>query len=293
MTILAYFHWNPTRALLPFDLPLLGRPIQWYGFFFALGFACSIYAFRALLSQYMLLRSGSKDLSQAISIAKLVLDRSLILFGLGMLIGARLFDILFYQGLDMYFNNPLGILKIWEGGLASHGGALGLLAAGLYLVKKQRVPFSFITLIDILFPASLIAAFWIRIGNFFNQEILGHITTLPWGVIFGDAVDGGSFFPRHPVQLYEALFYLLGFVVFFILGKKSPLLKYKGLSTSLLFILIFGFRFMIEFLKTEQSSIPIHSSLTMGQLLSLPLLVLGCFMLFRVYVRNFYLRKVI
>jgi prolipoprotein diacylglyceryltransferase len=124
------------------------------------------------------------------------------------------------------------------------------------------------------------AAFFIRIGNFINQEILGTPTTVPWAVVFGHPADGRASLPRHPVQLYEALFYLAMFVFLMVSRKKWRKWK-EGRALGLFLALIFGFRFYIEFFKEEQSWHLAGSYLTMGQWLSIPFFLVGLILFLR------------
>ncbi len=132
-----------------------------------------------------------------------------------------------------------------------------------------------------MIPTALAAVF-IRIGNFFNQEILGTPTDLPWGVLFLHPADGGAIVPRHPAQLYEALWYLVTFAILMVYWHGRPPFKVAGRLTGLFLILVFGFRFLIEFLKVEQSVyLSSTSLLTMGQWLSLPFVLLGIYLFLR------------
>ena len=263
--MLGYLYWDPNPALLPFRLPLLGRPILWYGFLFALGFFVAYWILRYLLRSFC-----SKPE------AKKVAERFTFYAMLGTIIGARLGDVLFYQSWSKTAKDPLSIIKVWEGGLASHGGAIGILIALYVLYLRLHKQFSYLRLLDLVVVPTAFVAVCIRIGNFINQEILGTVSSVPWAVIFAHPADGSLPIPRHPVQLYEAGFYLLTFGVLMLLWKKWRL--QDGKIAGLFFVLIFGFRFIIEFFKEEQSSL-IHTTLTMGQYLSIPLIALGCFLL--------------
>jgi prolipoprotein diacylglyceryl transferase len=215
------------------------------------------------------------------TLASLFADRITWFIVLGTIIGARLGHVLFYDW-DYYSSNPLEILMIRKGGLASHGGTLGIMLALVLFLRWNRSRFpemTFIKLIDILVIPTSIAVCFIRIANFFNQEILGNPTDKPWGVIFGHAADGTAPIPRHPVQLYEAFAYLFTFIVLYTLWKvKGSCLK-TGTLSGLFFILVFGSRFFLEFLKEPQS--PIDSlGLQMGQYLSIPFILFGVALLF-------------
>ena len=271
---IAYFFWDPQRAMLPFNLPLLGRPLLWYGFFFSLGFFLGYFIFLYLLKKIPSLKTHAKIIAEKVTFYLIV----------GVLVGARLGDLLFYQrGLDL-IKDPFIVVKIWEGGLASHGGALGALIAVWILARRLSLQYpilKFTSLLDLLvIPTGLVAA-CIRVGNFFNQEILGKPTDLFFGVIFGHPADGSRPIPRHPVQLYEAIFYLALFALTFTLWKKVASMRTRGRMSALFLILIFTFRFLIEFLKEEQSAwLESTAFLTMGQWLSLPFIFLGLYFFF-------------
>lgn len=259
--------WDPPKEIFSWNLPLLGRPILWYGFLFALGFSLAY-----LLVRYFLRFEERRGFM-------LELLSTVIL--VGMLLGARIADLIFYQGIGRLLRSPWEIFTVWEGGLSSHGGILGI-CIGLWwasrVLRKEKIPYSFIDLLDLLAAPSALAGAFIRIGNFFNQEILGTVTTLPWGVWFLHPADGSPPLCRHPVQLYEALFYLsisLGYAL--VRGK----LWTNGRLIALFFTLIFAFRFLIEFLKEEQSIyLKDGSLLTMGQWLSLPFIFGSLFFFF-------------
>ncbi|MCE5317816.1 MAG: prolipoprotein diacylglyceryl transferase [Parachlamydia sp.] len=196
---------------------------------------------------------------------------------LGTLIGARLGHVFFYDW-PFYQDRPLDIFKIWQGGLASHGGVLGVMIGGLLYRQSIAWQFPSLTLValtDICVIPSGIVAFCIRMGNFFNQEILGPPTTVPWAVVFGHPLEGGAPVPRHPTQLYEALAYLAIFSLLYFLWTRRPALWRPGFLSGLFFILLFSSRFLLEFIKETQSHVIDESYLQMGQLLSLPFIALG------------------
>ncbi len=278
-------YWDPHREMFSFNIPFLNRPILWYGFFFALGF------FIAYLTTLFLLRGYFKEnpkeaagLSNKMA-AHTIVEKITLYIVLGTVIGARLGDVLFYQDLSEYLTHPLDIFKVWEGGLASHGGVMGVMV-GIYLsarsLKKKFPTFSWVRILDFLAIPACFAGTCIRVGNFFNQEVLGKTTTLPWGIVFGHPVDGGPITPRHPAQLYEATFYLLLAAFLYLIWEKSSFIRKTGKLTGLFFILFFAFRFSIEFLKVEQSVyLEGEGSLLMGQLLSIPFILFGSYLLFR------------
>lgn len=200
---------------------------------------------------------------------------------MGTIIGARLGAVFLYDW--QYFRqNPIEIFKVWQGGLASHGGVVGVMLA-LYLYAKyiqQWIPqLTFLNLLDFVAIPSALTACFIRLGNFMNQEIVGTPTNLPWGVVFGHPTEAVAFVPRHPVQLYEAGAYLVTFFILWRLWKNQPPNKKPGTLIGVLFILIFGSRLILEFWKTTQESILNSSFLQMGQILSIPFIILGIFFL--------------
>ncbi len=273
-----YIYWNPAREILPFNIPLLDRPILWYGFFFALGFLLGFKVFQALLTQFLDAYHVSKK-----EIAKIAEKASLYVI-LGTIIGARLGDVLFYQSPSNYVYNPLEIIKFWEGGLSSHGGVIGILIALFILCRrlKNKYPMlTWIALLDLLCIPALLAGGFIRIGNFFNQEILGTVTSLPWAVIFGNPADGCAILPRHPAQLYEAFFYFTFFALLWMLRSKNDKIFLLGKTSGLFFIGTFVFRFLVEFVKAPQSALVASAAvIDMGQWLSLPMILLGAILFF-------------
>ncbi len=191
-----------------------------------------------------------------------------------MIVGARLGHVFFYEW--AYFKeHPLEILFTWEGGLSSHGGGIGVLLGLLLFWKnpKRGLPnVSFRKLLDILCVATSFVAASIRLGNFFNQEILGKPSDLPFAVWFGHPADPHAAMPCHPVQLYEALFYLTTCILLYNLKLK------EGKVAGLFFILVFTFRFFIEYLKLPQG-IYDGGVVNMGQLLSVPFILFGVYLL--------------
>jgi prolipoprotein diacylglyceryl transferase len=190
-------------------------------------------------------------------------------------VGLRLGHCLFYDA-AYYLSHPVEILKIWEGGLASHGAAIGLLI-GLYLFCR-KYKMRFLWLIDRIAIVVALTGFFIRLGNLLNSEIYGIATSLPWGFVF---VRRGEIFPKHPTQIYEALAYLLiFFLLYFIYRKKNALINKNGWLVGLFFTLVFGFRFIIEFIKEPQVEFEKNLLLDMGQWLSIPFVIIGVFLMY-------------
>ncbi|MCK5809563.1 MAG: prolipoprotein diacylglyceryl transferase [Cocleimonas sp.] len=250
-----YLTWNIDPVLATLG-PL---KVHWYGLLFALGF---IIGFQIM--QWIFKREN-KNIED--------LDKLLWFLLIGVIIGARLAHVVFYDP-SYYFSDPIKILKIWEGGLASHGGAVGALI-GLYLFKRNT-EYSYLWLLDRLaIPTALLATF-IRTGNFFNSEILGVQTTVPWAVVF-ERVD---LLPRHPAQAYEALSYLFIFIVLFSLYKTSKIKDKSGMLFGILLSFVFIARLLIEFIKTKQAAYNSDLWLSTGQLLSIPFILVGLLLVF-------------
>ncbi|MDQ2076267.1 prolipoprotein diacylglyceryl transferase, partial [Marinimicrobium sp. ABcell2] len=191
----------------------------------------------------------------------------------GAIAGARLVHCLFYDP-HYYLSDPLAILRIWEGGLASHGGAGGILL-GLWLgARTLRPKVSFLWLIDRASIPAALGAVFVRIANFLNSEIVGIPTMSGWGVIF-EAVDG---LPRHPAQLYEAAAYLITcfilLTIYWRLRQRTP----HGLLFAIFLVLVFTARIFVEFYKVPQAAYESGQFFSVGQLLSLPFVVFGLVM---------------
>ncbi|MDX1519470.1 MAG: prolipoprotein diacylglyceryl transferase [Gammaproteobacteria bacterium] len=193
---------------------------------------------------------------------------------IGIIIGGRLGSVLFYN-LPYYLEHPLDILKIWQGGMAFHGGLLGVILA--VWIYTKHIGKSFFAATDLMAPMVPIGLGAGRIGNFINGELWGRITDMPWGMVFPQASPPGV--PRHPTQLYEA--FLEGLVLFIILwwfsSRPRPLMSVSGL-----FLLLYGlFRFGVEFFREPDAHIGYLAFdwLTMGQVLSMPMMLLGGYLL--------------
>lgn len=264
--------------MFDFQLPFLNRPILWYGFLFAFGFFLGyLFLLKSLRHNFPF----SKTFSSRTAFAEKLTLYTMI----GTLIGARLGDLIFYQNIKQVISHPILLIAVWEGGLASHGGALGILVALFLFAKKYKI--SFWAVVDrVVIPASLAGA-CIRVGNFFNQEILGIPTDLPWGVLFLHPADGGVIIPRHPVQLYEALGYLAIFLLLNSIARAEVWWKRTGGLTGIFLVAVFSFRCLVEGVKVEQS-VWIHPSsfFTMGQWLSLPFIFVGGLLWWRAFKKR-------
>lgn len=249
-------HWNAD----PIAVSIGPLSIHWYGLLFAAAFLAGV-----RIMGRMFAREG-RDRSD--------LDSLLGFVVIGALVGARLGHCLLYDP-AYYLSNPLDILKIWEGGLASHGGVVGILVAVWAFARKGKYPFWWL-LDRIAVPAALGGAF-IRIGNFMNSEIVGMPTIASWAVIF-ERVDD---LPRHPVQLYEAAAYLMIFTILFSTWQVKGARSRQGLLAGIFLTLVFAARFALEFFKTPQAAYEAGFVLTVGQWLSVPCILAGLWLVVR------------
>ncbi|MFN0065052.1 MAG: prolipoprotein diacylglyceryl transferase [Chlamydiales bacterium] len=285
MECLAYLVWDPSRVC--FKIPFIGYPITWYGCLFALGFMLGHIVVRHVLTAAF--QTPERTFSDAKERASSLLDRFGILGALSAVIGARIGYILFY-GLPEYIAHPIEIFKVWEGGLASHGAALFVLVAIIYFVRRQKRHFpelTFLFLLDALTIAATLAGGCIRIGNFINQEITGITTSLPWAVVFLHPMDNVAGVPLHPVQLYESLFYFVLFVALYTIWRARGKEIGSGFISGCFFLLLFTFRFCVEFIKIHQGHLlGAGSALRMGQCLSIPFVILGAVLVVRAWLTN-------
>ncbi len=197
---------------------------------------------------------------------------------LGVVLGGRIGYILFYN-LPSYADNPLAVLKVWQGGMSFHGGLIGVLLAMAWFGRKTGK--SFFTVTDFLAPVVPLGLLAGRIGNFINAELWGAPSDLPWAMIFPGARAGGI--PRHPSMLYEALLEgLLLFIILWVFSSKSR----PARAVSGLFMLGYGcFRFLVEFVRVPDAQLGYLALdwLTMGMILSMPMIVIGLWLMVLAY----------
>ncbi len=254
--------WNVSPEIIDFGF----LKLRWYGLMFLAGFTIGLRIMR-----WMFKREG-RDAS--------VLDSLLMHMVTGTIIGSRLGHCLFYDP-SYYFSNPLKIFAIWEGGLASHGGAIGVLIACAIFARKNP-KFSFLWIMDRIAVVTVLTGSFIRIGNLMNSEILGRPTDVPWAFIF-TRVDQ---VPRHPAQLYESLSYLIIFTISILTYRFYSKGKNTGLLFSLVTGLIFFSRFFIEFYKENQEAFEKGMILNMGQILSIPFVLVSLWLFIRAQRRK-------
>jgi len=223
------------------------------------------------------------------------LDKLVLYVVIATIVGARLGHVLFYGPYwdfthpngyvePGYFSHPLSIFKVWEGGLASHGGAIAiLLALILYSKKVSKKPLMWI--LDRIVAPIAIAACFIRLGNLVNHEIVGDPTSLPWAFSFKQYYNADlkayDPTPRHPAQLYEALSYITLFFFLMFLYWKKQAWKRPGILFGTFLIGLFGARFFIEFVKLGQAARDSDLVINTGQWLSIPFVIAGVVILFR------------
>jgi len=258
MDILAFIHWNVSPEIFALG-PI---HVRWYGLLFAIGF----------LFGY---NQGEKMFKHE-NIDPKWLESLFIYLIVATIVGARLGHVFFYGWKD-YSQHPIEILYIWQGGLASHGGVLGIIVAMIIWSKKVSKR-SILWVLDRVVVPSVFVAALIRFGNLMNSEIYGMQTSMPWGFIFE---RNHEIIPKHPTQIYEALSYLCTFGVLYYMYWKTKAKEYQGLLVGVFFIMVFTARFLVEFIKEIQEPFEATMSLNMGQLLSIPFIITGIVLVVR------------
>lgn len=294
--MLQYIIWDVSPEI--FDLGFIAP--RWYGLLFASGFIIGQY----LMTWFFKMESRTlKDI-----------DNLLVYMVVATVIGARLGHCLFYEP-QYYLSHPLDILKVWEGGLASHGATVGiLLSIYLFAYKRENIArffnktpilnlfssanknepvvsqekYTWLYLLDRLVITIALGGAFIRLGNLMNSEIVGLPTNMPWGFVFKRLYTSQGYpedFARHPSQLYEAIFcfLLFGFLLLMYLKFKQhlPSGRIFGWFVTLLFIQ----RILVEFTKENQVEFENALMLNMGQILSIPMVLAGIYVLYRSYTK--------
>ena len=246
--------------------------LRWYALAYVAGIILGwLYGVRLIKSQ-TIWRGGTPPITQQQA------DDLILWITLGIILGGRLGYVLFYRP-DLIWRAPLEILQLWNGGMAFHGGALGVIVAVSIYAWRQKV--DLLRLGDLVAPCVPFGLFFGRIANFINGELWGRPTELPWGIIFPTAPDA---LPRHPSQLYEAA--LEGLVLFLILRwatHGAKLLPQRGMVAGL-FLFFYGvFRIAVEFLREPDQHMPeaLREFMTMGMLLSIPMVLAGLWLIWR------------
>ncbi len=242
--------------------------LRWYGLLFALGFLLGFYIVRR-----MFLAEGAPEAW---------LDKCFMAMVLGAVLGARLGHVFFYDW-DYYSQHPGEILAVWEGGLASHGGAIGIILA-LWWYSAAVTKKSILWILDKVVVPTALAGCFIRFGNLMNSEIIGTASDAPWAFLFVNAHPASlADVPRHPVQIYESVSYLFSFGLLYWTYWYTSRRQKTGYLFGLFLVLIFGFRILMEAFKESQGGIEsaFGSLLSTGQLLSIPFVLTGLYFMFR------------
>ena len=271
--MLNYITWNVDPELFSIG-PLT---VRWYGLLWAVGI------WLALIIVQRIFKHEKHPESWV--------DKLFIYTVLGTIVGARLGHCFFYEWKELaepvtflgisfkygnhYLTHPWELLYIWRGGLASHGGAIGILIA-MYYYNKNVSKKGYIWIFDRLVIGVALAGASIRLGNLMNSEIYGTATTLPWGFIF---VRDGQTEPMHPTQIYEMIYCLVTFAVTYWLYYKKEAYKKTGLIFGVFLLGIFGTRFLLEFIKLNQEAFESGMILNMGQILSVPFIIWGIWLI--------------
>lgn len=287
---LLFIEWDMNPSVVPsWNMP------RWYGIMWALGF----YLGYAILGR--IYKSENRPAAW--------LDKSFIYVLVAGIVGARLGHCLFYDG-GHYLKNPIEILYIWEGGLASHGGAFGVILA-VYFLNRKHIHKGMLWILDRLVVPTALAGGLIRLGNLFNHEIVGKPTTASWGFKFlrndispetameitkkADVSDAyaaiasnpeyayvwDSIPARYPAQLLEAIICFLVFGLLLYLFWKTNASRLNGFLLGVFFVTVFGSRFLIEYIKEDQAAFEAGMPLNMGQILSIPLILFGIYLVAR------------
>lgn len=243
--------------------------IRWYGISYVIAFICMLF-----LGFYKISRAKNKGYPEVFKDNEEYSD--LIFYGaLGVIIGARVGEFLFYQH-EVLFKNPLDIFKIWQGGMSFHGGLIGVIVAFILFSKSKNK--NFFDLTDFVAPMVPIGLGLGRLANFINGELWGRVTDISWGMVFPYA----GVLPRHPSQLYE--FFLEGVLLFTILWTYSLKIRPR-IAVSGMFLFFYGiFRFLVEFFREPDGMV--FDIISTGQFLSLPMILVGGFMIYHAYTQN-------
>ncbi|MGE0078421.1 MAG: prolipoprotein diacylglyceryl transferase [Bacteroidales bacterium] len=259
--MLAYIPWN----IDPEIFRLGPFAVRYYGLMWAIAFYLGYIVFNKFVK-----REG---------LSAEFLDSLTMYMVIGTVIGARLGHCFFYEP-AYYLSHPFEIIKIWKGGLASHGAAIGILISLYLFARKHKVPMIYV--VDRVVITVALGGAFIRLGNLMNSEIYGVETTLPWGFIFQ---QNNEIFPKHPTQLYEALSYFLIFFILYFYYRKHEGKTKTGFIFGVFLILLFAARFLIEYVKEPQVEFEKTMALNMGQWLSVPFILAGVFFVAYSYMK--------
>ena len=244
------------------NLSLFGNEVRWYGLMWAIGFMVGYEVIRRIFRN-----DGYKDD---------VADNFFRYMLIGTVIGARLGHCFFYDW-DYYSKHLIEVLYVHQGGLSSHGGAIGIFTVMFYFSRKV-VKQSFYWMMDRVVIPTAICGCCIRFGNLMNSEIYGIPTDLPWGFIF---VRDGQTVPCHPTQIYEMLYCIVAFITTLYMYWKTNAKQREGFIFGVFLVIVFLSRILIEFIKNNQSDFEQDMLFNMGQWLSLPLVIWGVYLIYK------------
>lgn len=243
-----------------------GFSVAYYGLMWVLAFACGIYFFGKIV--------GNEKLKPALT------DSAFMYMFIATVVGARLGHCLFYEP-GYYFEHPWQILNLRMGGLASHGAAFGMVIGIWLWTRKWKIPMMW--MFDRIGIVIAIGGAFIRLGNLFNSEIYGTATEMPWGFVF---VRSGETTAMHPTQIYEALCYLVIFFILMHMYYRTKLANQRGVMFGSFLIMLFGVRFLIESIKQVQEAWEASMVLNMGQILSIPFILAGIWVIIWAFRRD-------
>lgn len=254
--------WDMNPEVFPALFENLPIHPRWYGLLFAFAFLAGFKIEEKIFAHEKLKQEWVDSLFMYVLV--------------GTILGARLGHVFFY-GWDYYSQNLLSIFKIWEGGLASHGAVIGvILSLWIWSKKVSKKPLLWAldrTVLAMVFGGSLV-----RLGNFFNSEIIGKPSDLPWAV---DFIRLNNHVPSHPAQLYESIAYMITFVILYFAYWKHNKGQQQGYLFGMFMVLVFGFRFIVEFFKENQEAFENDLILNMGQMLSIPVVLIGAYFILK------------
>ena len=258
----AHITWDVSPVIV--DLGFIA--LRWYGLLFALGFLIGLFIVRKMF--------------QAENAPEEWLDKAFIYVVIGGVVGARLGHVFFYDW-DYYSTHLSEIPQVWKGGLASHGGAIGVILA-LWIYSRRVSKKSILWILDKVVVPTALAGCFIRLGNLMNSEIVGKPSDVSWAFHFVNGHSGVSDVPRHPVQLYESFSYLAIFIVLYLVYWRTNAKEKPGLLFGLFLLLVWTARFVMEYYKASQGGFEeALGTFSTGQWLSIPFILIGLFFVFR------------
>lgn len=267
--MVSFITWNVSPEI--FTIPEIAGfgpfPIRWYGLLFALGF---------FLGQQIMIHIFKKENKPLADIDALTLYMLI-----STVIGARIGHFLFYEP-QVFFVNPLEVLMPPYAGLASHGAAVGIIT-GLYLYARTRKSTgqTFFWVADRIVITVALGGAFIRFGNLMNSEIVGKFSEMPWAFLFLRNTEYLPIVPRHPAQLYESIACLVLFIFLFRLWSVKKEKLQPGMMVGIFLVWVFTLRFLFEFVKENQVDFENGMALNMGQILSIPVVLLGLYFIWQ------------